>query len=54
MMKEAWRFDKDFWIIKLRNMNDDELRATFKHHLNYVPNSPVTRLAMNELDRREL
>ena len=49
----GWRFDRGEWQTKLSAMPYDELRATFRHHLNYVPNSPVTRLAMIELDRRE-
>ena len=51
---DAWRWNRREWQARLKAMPDKDLHAIFVRHLNYVENSPVTRLAMIELERRGL
>jgi hypothetical protein len=51
---KSWKFNKDEWEKRIKNMSDKELSKTHSHHLNYVPNSPVVHITHRELRRRGL
>ncbi len=50
---EDWRFNKEHWQNKLKEYNDEQLQKDLIHHTNYVLNSPVTHLIIQEIKNRK-
>lgn len=51
---ESWRFNLAQARRELAAMPDAELHALFVRHLNYIPGSSYTHVAMQELKKRGL